>query len=131
MSPLEQRLRKEVDGEVLFDAASRGRYSTDASIYQVEPLGIAIPRTEEAARIAIAVAASEGVPILPRGAGSSQCGQTVGAALVVDDAKYLNRLIECDPAARTAVVQPGIVLDHLNALLRKHGLWYPVDVSSF
>ena len=130
MSPLERRLRKEVDGEVLFDAASRGRYSTDASIYQIEPVGIVIPRTEEAARTAIAVAASEGVPILPRGAGSSQCGQTVGAALVVDDAKYLNRLLECDPKARTAVVQPGIVLDHLNALLRKHGLWFPVDVST-
>ncbi|MSQ54026.1 MAG: FAD-binding oxidoreductase [Betaproteobacteria bacterium] len=130
MSPLAERLRREVDGEVLFDAASRGRYSTDASIYQVEPIGVVVPRTEEAARNAIAVAASEGVPILPRGAGSSQCGQTVGAALVLDDSKYLNRLIECDPAGRVAVVQPGIVLDRLNAELRRHGLWYPVDVST-
>ena len=130
MSPLEARLRREVDGEILFDTASRGRYSTDASIYQVEPVGVVVPKSEEAARTAIAVAAAEGVPILPRGAGSSQCGQAVGAALVIDATKYLNRLLECDPQAKSAVVQPGIVLDHLNAALRSHGLWYPVDVST-
>jgi FAD/FMN-containing dehydrogenase len=129
-SALAQRLRKEVDGEVLFDAASRGRYSTDASIYQVEPIGVVVPRTEEAARSAIAVAVDAGIPVLPRGAGSSQCGQTVGAALVIDHSKHLNKLIEVDPAARVAVVQPGIVLDSLNAQLRKHGLWFPVDVST-
>jgi FAD/FMN-containing dehydrogenase len=82
---LAQRLRKNVDGEVLFDAASRGRYSTDASIYQVEPIGVVVPRSAEAARTAIAIAAEAGVPVLPRGAGSSQCGQAVGAALVIDD----------------------------------------------
>ncbi|MGE0874398.1 MAG: FAD-binding and (Fe-S)-binding domain-containing protein [Burkholderiales bacterium] len=130
MSTLEARLRREVDGEVLFDAATRARYATDASIYQIEPLGVVVPRSEEAARAAIAVAAGEGVPILPRGAGSSQCGQAVGAALVIDDTKHLNGLLECDVAARTAVVQPGIVLDQLNAALRPHGLWYPVDVST-
>jgi FAD/FMN-containing dehydrogenase/Fe-S oxidoreductase len=129
-SGLAARLRKEVDGEVLFDAASRGRYSTDASIYQVEPVGVVVPRTPEAARTAIALAAGEGVPILPRGAGSSQCGQAVGAALVIDDSKYLNRLVEVDAAARSALVQPGIVLDALNAKLRAHGLWFPVDVST-
>jgi FAD/FMN-containing dehydrogenase/Fe-S oxidoreductase len=129
-SALAQRLRKEVDGEVLFDAASRGRYSTDASIYQVEPIGVVVPRTEEAARSAIAVAVDAGIPVLPRGAGSSQCGQTVGAALVIDHSKHLNKLIEVDPAGRAAVVQPGMVLDSLNAQLRKHGLWFPVDVST-
>jgi FAD/FMN-containing dehydrogenase/Fe-S oxidoreductase len=127
---LAARLRREVDGEVLFDAASRGRYSTDASIYQIEPVGVVVPRTPEAARAAIAVAAAEGVPILPRGAGSSQCGQAVGAALIIDSTKYLNRVIEVDTGARTALVQPGIVLDTLNAELRKHGLWFPVDVST-
>jgi FAD/FMN-containing dehydrogenase/Fe-S oxidoreductase len=127
---LAQQLRKEVDGEVLFDAASRGRYSTDASIYQVEPIGIVVPRTPEAARTAMAIAAGQGVPILPRGAGSSQCGQAVGAALVIDDSKYLNQLLEVDAAARTAIVQPGIVLDALNAKLRAYNLWYPVDVST-
>ena len=129
-SALAARLRREVDGEVLFDAASRGRYSTDASIYQIEPIGVVVPRSAEAARAAIAIAAAEGVPVLPRGAGSSQCGQTVGAALVIDDSKYLTRLIEVDAEARTALVQPGLVLDALNAKLRAHGLWFPVDVST-
>ena len=129
-SALAQRLRNEVDGAVLFDAASRGRYSTDASIYQIEPIGVVIPRTPEAARTAMAIAAEQGVPILPRGAGSSQCGQTVGAALVIDDSKFLTRLLEVDAVARTALVQPGIVLDALNAQLRSHQLWFPVDVST-
>ncbi|MCC6212620.1 MAG: FAD-binding protein [Burkholderiales bacterium] len=129
-SALAARLRREVEGEVLFDAASRGRYSTDASIYQVEPIGVVVPRTPEAARTAMAIAADAAVPILPRGAGSSQCGQTVGAALVIDDSKYLDRLLEVDSAARTALVQPGLVLDALNAKLRPHGLWFPVDVST-
>jgi len=127
---LATRLRKAVDGEVLFDAASRGRYSTDASIYQIEPVGVVVPRSAEAARAAIAVAADMGVPILPRGAGSSQCGQTVGAALVIDTSKYLNSLIELDAAAGTAWVQPGMVLDTLNAALRPQRLWFPVDVST-
>ena len=129
-SLLAQRLRKEVDGEVLFDAASRGRYSTDASIYQIEPIGVVVPRSAEAVRTAMAIAADAGVPVLPRGAGSSQCGQTVGAALVIDDSKYLNKLLEVDTAVRTALVQPGIVLDALNAKLRPSGLWFPVDVST-
>ena len=127
-SSLAERLRKEVDGEVMFDAASRGRYSTDASIYQVEPLGIVVPRSEEAARAAISIAAEQGVPILPRGAGSSQCGQAVGAALVIDHTKYLNKIVEIGESH--AVVQPGVVLDQLNAALRKHGKWFPVDVST-
>jgi FAD/FMN-containing dehydrogenase/Fe-S oxidoreductase len=129
-SSLATRLRKEVDGEVLFDAGSRGRYSTDASIYQVEPLGVVLPRSEEAARAAIAIAAAEGIPILPRGAGSSQCGQAVGAALIIDHTKYLNKVLEVDPKGMRAVVQPGVVLDALNAQLRAQGLWFPVDVST-
>ena len=127
---LAERLRREVDGEVLFDAASRGRYSTDASIYQIEPIGVVVPRTAEAARVAIAVAAEQGMPILPRGAGSSQCGQAVGAALVIDHTKYLDQVIKLDIENRVAVVQPGIVLDSLNTKLRAHGLWFPVDVST-
>src|SRR4029077_2272937 len=129
-SSLAARLRKELDGEVLFDAGSRGRYSTDASIYQVEPLGIVLPRSEEAARAAIAIAAEEGIPILPRGAGSSQCGQAVGAALIIDHTKYLNRIIEKSIEQNVVVVQPGVVLDQLNAALRPHGVWCPVDVST-
>ena len=129
-SSLETRLRKELDAEVMFDAASRGRYSTDASIYQVQPVGIVVPRSEEAARAAIAIAVEAGIPILPRGAGSSQCGQAVGEALIIDHTKYLNRVLQVDPEIRRAIVQPGIVLDTLNAQLRKHGLWFPVDVST-
>src|SRR5262245_62065621 len=129
-SSLAARLRKELDAEVMFDAANRGRYSTDASIYQLQPVGIVVPRSEEAARGAIAIAAAEGVPILPRGAGSSQCGQAVGEALVIDHTKYLNRVLEIDPQACAAVVQPGVVLDTLNGQLRPHGLWFPVDVST-
>jgi FAD/FMN-containing dehydrogenase/Fe-S oxidoreductase len=125
---LAARMRKELDAEILFDRASRGRYSTDASIYQVEPIGIVVPRTEEAARAAISIAADAGVPILPRGAGSSQCGQAVGAALMIDHTKYLHRILEVD--GERALVQPGVVLDQLNAALRPRGLWFPVDVST-
>src|SRR5437762_3224543 len=127
-SSLAARLRKEIEGEVMFDAASRGRYSTDASIYQVEPLGVVVPRTEEAARTALAIALESGVPVLPRGAGSSQCGQAVGAALIIDHTKFLNRVVEVD--GERAIVQPGVVLDRLNAELRSRGLWFPVDVST-
>ncbi len=129
-SVLAQRLQRQVDGEVLFDAFSRGRYSTDASIYQIEPIGVVVPRTEDAARIALQIAAEEGVPILPRGAGTSQCGQTVGAALVIDCSKSLNGVIEFDAGMREVTVQPGMVLDRLNAFLRPHQLWFPVDVST-
>ncbi len=127
---LETRLAREFDGEVHFDAAARGRYSTDASIYQVMPIGVAIPRTPDAAIVALQIAVEAGVPILPRGAGTSQCGQTVGEALVIDASKFLNGVIEVDAAARRAVVEPGVVLDQLNAKLRPLGLWYPVDVST-
>src|SRR3972149_3138458 len=129
-SSLAARLRREVDGEVLFDAASRGRYSTDASIYQIEPIGVVVPRTEEAACVALQIAADEGVPILPRGAGSSQCGPTGGGGLVLDKSKHLDKVIEFDAGRREAIVQPGLVLDRLNARLKPHGLWFPVDVST-
>src|SRR5450755_4387419 len=127
---LAARLAREVDGEVLFDSASRARYATDASIYQVIPVGIVVPRNVEAAIAAMQIAAEEGVAILPRGAGTSQCGQTVGEALVIDDSKYLNRVLEVDAASRRAVVEPGKVLDTLNAELRALGLWFPIDVST-
>jgi FAD/FMN-containing dehydrogenase/Fe-S oxidoreductase len=129
-SALAARLKREVKGEVLFDAASRGRYSTDASIYQIEPLGVVVPRTEDDALAAFRVAVDEGVPVLARGGGTSQCGQTVGAALVIDHSKHLNQILQFDRDARTVTVQPGVVLDQLNAYLKPHGLWYPVDVST-
>ena len=131
LDALEARLRREIKGEVLFDAFSRGRYSTDASIYQIDPLGVVVPRTADEAVARAEIAAEAGVPILPRGAGTSQCGQTVGAALVIDSSKHLNRAARASTRPRrTAWVEPGIVLDDLNARLKPHGLWYPVDVST-
>ncbi|EWH01647.1 hypothetical protein Q427_12880 [Halomonas sp. BC04] len=130
VTELAARLCRELEGEVLFDHASRGRYSTDASIYQVMPLGVVIPRSQEDLALALAIARDAGAPVLPRGAGTSQCGQTVGEALVIDTTRFLNQVIEFDAEARTAVVEPGIVLDHLNAWLKPHGLWFPVDVST-
>ena len=129
-SALAARLKREIRGEVLFDAASRGRYSTDASIYQIEPVGVVVPATEEDALAAFRIAIDEGVPVLPRGGGTSQCGQTVAAALVIDHSRHLNQVLAFDREARTVAVQPGVVLDQLNAYLKPHGLWYPVDVST-
>ena len=81
-SALARRLRNELEGEVLFDAFSRGRYSTDASIYQIEPIGVVVPRHQQDIVHAIQIAAEEGIAVLPRGGGTSQIGQTVGTALV-------------------------------------------------
>ncbi len=128
---LASRLRAAVQGDVLFDRAARGRYSTDASIYQIEPVGVLIPKTQEDVRASPSTsAASFACLMLPRGAGSSQCGQTVGAALVIDHSKHLNGIVSFDKDAQTVTVEPGIVLDALNAWLRPHGLWFPVDVST-
>ncbi|HVY42032.1 MAG TPA: FAD-linked oxidase C-terminal domain-containing protein [Hyphomicrobiaceae bacterium] len=127
---LAARLRREIEGEVLFDAFSRGRYATDASIYQIEPIGVVVPRTEADVAIAAQIAREEGVPLLPRGGGTSQSGQTVGRALVIDFTRHLNKVIATDAAQRTCTVEPGIVLDELNRQLRPTGLWFPVDVST-
>ncbi len=127
---LAARLRREIEGEVLFDAYSRGRYSTDASIYQIEPIGVVLPRNEQDVVRAIQIAAEEGVPVLPRGGGTSQIGQTVGEALVLDTSKHQNRIHSFDPGAATVCVEPGLVLDQLNRFLKPHGLFFPVDVST-
>jgi len=127
---LAARLRRELEGEVLFDAFSRGRYSTDASIYQIEPVGVALPRSEQDVVRAIQIAGDAGIPVLPRGGGTSQTGQTVGEALVLDTSKYLNAMVSFDPGAATVCVEPGLVLDQLNKFLKPHGLFYPVDVST-
>src|SRR5574343_28719 len=118
---LERRLRAETRGAVMFDVASRGRYATDASIYQIRPVGVFVPETADDIATAIAIARETGVPVLPRGGGTSQCGQTVGAALVIDTSKHLRQVLSVDPEARTATVEPGLVLDHLNAQLKSHG----------
>src|SRR3954447_15001978 len=129
-SRLETRLRSELRGEVLFDRFSRGRYSTDASIYQIEPLGVAVPRDKQDVTAALAIAREEGVPVLPRGGGTSQCGQTVARALVLDCSKFMDGVVALDTDARRVRVQPGAVMERLNARLRQHKLWFPVDVST-
>ena len=126
---LAARLRREIEGEVWFDPASRGRYSTDASIYQIEPIGVVAPRSAEDIEHAIAICREAGAPVLARGAGTSQCGQTVGEAVVVDTSRHLDRVLGFDEASRRVTVQPGIVLDRLNAWLKSKGLFFPVDVS--
>ncbi|WP_310645506.1 FAD-linked oxidase C-terminal domain-containing protein [Limnohabitans sp.] len=127
---LAARLRAETQGDVLFSAADRGRYATDASIYQVTPVGVFVPRHAHEVPIALEICRDLGVPIVPRGGGTSQCGQTTGAGLVIDHSKHVRHMIHLNLAERTVEVEPGMVLDHLNAQLKAHGLWFPVDVST-
>ncbi|MFQ3453982.1 FAD-linked oxidase C-terminal domain-containing protein [Bradyrhizobium sp. UFLA01-814] len=129
-SSLEQRLRSELAGDVFFDAFNRGRYATDASFYQIMPAGVVVPRTVDEALRTLAIVRDAGRIVTPRGGGTSQCGQTVNDGIVVDLSKHLNRVLSLDVEHRTCVVEPGIVLDDLNRQLRKHGLWFPVDVST-
>src|SRR5215467_11660107 len=124
------RLGEVMRGDVLFDAFTRGRYSTDASIYQIEPIGVALPQDADDIVAAIALAREDGFPIIARGGGSSQNGQPLGEAVVMDTSRYMNRVLEVDPVAGTATVQPGIVLDELNRQLRPTGWCFPVDVST-
>ncbi|RZW25422.1 MAG: FAD-binding oxidoreductase [Desulfobulbaceae bacterium] len=130
MKGLEQNLRKDISGEVYFDLISRGRYATDASHYQVMPDGVVVPKSHQDVLAVIEHAKKAGIPVLARGSGSSQCGQTVNRGLVIDHTKYLNRILEFDATGRRCLVEPGIVLDELNHFLRPHGLWFPVDVST-
>ncbi len=119
---LETALRHAVDGEVRFDAGSRGAYATDASNYRQVPIGVVIPRSVEAATRAVAICREHGAPVLSRGGGTSLGGQCTNTAVVVDWTKYCNRLLSVDPEARTCVVEPGIVLDELNRQLAGYGL---------
>ncbi len=125
---LAKRLRQETSGEVMTDTASRGRYATDASIYQAMPVAVFVPKTAEDIANAIQIAAELKVPVLPRGGGTSQCGQTTGAALVIDNTKYFCNILDLNVDKGYVEVEPGMVLDHLNGSLKQHGLWYPVDV---
>jgi len=129
-SNLAARLRRETQSHVLFSLADRGRYATDASIYQMQPIGVVVPKTMADVETTIAIAREEGVPVLPRGAGTSQCGQTVNRAIVIDCSRHLRNVLAIDPAARTILVEPGLVLSHLNAALKPHGLFFPVDPST-
>src|SRR6516162_9428268 len=124
------RLRRESRAEVYFDRPTRGLYSTDASLYQIEPLGVVVPRTASDVVATVSIAAEERIAILPRGAATSLSGQTVGAAIVIDFSKYLNRIGVVDRDAMTVRVEPGVVLDQLNAHLKPLGLMFGPDVST-
>ena len=129
-SQLFSRLSKNIEGDVLFDAFNRGRYSTDASIYQIDPVGVVLPKTEQDLVSAVEISVDSGVPILARGGGTSQCGQTVNEAVVIDCSRYLNKILDFNVEQKTIKVQPGLVLDHLNTFLKPHGLFFPVDIST-
>jgi FAD/FMN-containing dehydrogenase/Fe-S oxidoreductase len=126
---LARKLARAVEGEVRFDAFTRGLYSTDASHYQIEPLGVVFPRSARDVEAVMGIARADGVPVLPRGGGTSQCGQTVGRAIVVDTSRHLTGVAEL-LADGTVEVEPGVVLDELNARLRRQGVWFPVDPST-
>src|SRR5258708_36661584 len=125
---LERRLGAAITGDVFFDPFNRGRYATDASFYQIMPLGVVVPRSLDEALRALAICRNDGRIVPPRGGGTSQCGQTVNDGIVIDFSKHLNRIISLDVGNRSCVVEPGIVLDDLNRQLKKHGVWFPVDV---
>ena len=113
-----------------FDRLSRALYATDASVYQIEPLGVVVPRTREDVVRTVEIAARHRVSITARGGGTSQAGQAIGAGLLLDTSKYLNRILEVNAAERWAWIEPGVVLDELNAQLRPHGLRFAPDIST-
>jgi FAD/FMN-containing dehydrogenase len=127
---LARALRQHLAGEVRFDDTSRRLYSTDASIYQVTPLGVVIPRTPADLVAAVQIAAEQEVPIVPRGGGTSLSGQSIGPGLVIDCSKYLNQILDIDPGARVARVQPGVVLAQFNRALAVHGLQFGPEVAT-
>ena len=127
---LERRLSQALQGDVRFDAFTRGRYATDASIYQIIPQGVAFPRDEADIAAALQIAAEHGVPVIARGGGTSQNGQPIGDALILDMSRHFNGVRGYDREARTVTVAPGLVLEALNTRLRKDGLFFPVEPST-
>lgn len=130
LQKLAPALRSAVEGNVLTDELSLGIYATDASIYEIAPALVVVPKTRADVVHAVALAAEHGVPVLPRGGGTSLAGQTVGAALVIDFSKHLNKILEVDPEARWARVEPGLVRDELNAALAEHRLHFAPDPAT-
>ncbi len=127
---LAQRLVGRMQGGVAADPFTCGRYATDASIYQIMPLAVAFPRDAGDVAAALEAARAEGVPVIARGGGTSQNGQPIGAGLVLDFSRHFNGLLELDVAARRVRVEPGMVLERLNARLRAEGLFFPVEPST-
>src|SRR5437868_10764278 len=127
---LYQALKARVTGEVRFDRASRLMYSTDASIYEIEPIGVVLPRTHEDVFATMEIARDFKVPVLPRGAGTSLAGQTVGEAVVIDMSKYLNRVLEVNKEEQWAIVEPGVVQEQFNLHLKPLGYLFGPDTAT-
>ena len=127
---LRRQLEEQIAGEVRFDAVSRALYSTDASVYQMHPLGVVIAKSREDIVRTVNLSRAHGVSITARGGGTSQAGQAIGHGLQLDTSKYFNRILELNVDERWAIVEPGIVLDELNAQLKPHGLRFAPDIST-
>ena len=127
---LRRALATEFTGETHFDKVSRALYSTDASVYQIEPVGVVVPRSRNDLIRLVTICAAFRCPITMRGGGTSQAGQAIGPGLVVDTSKYLRAILDLNVAERWARVEPGLVLDELNAHLKPHGLRFAPDIST-
>ena len=130
MDDLQRDLERVIEGEVRFDRVSRALYSTDASVYQIEPQAVVLPRSRDDVVRLVRIAAAHRCPITARGGGTSQAGQAIGAGIVLDTSKYLNQILEVNAAERWAWVEPGVVLDELNAALKPHDLRFAPDIST-
>jgi len=127
---LRGELERQIEGEIRFDLVSRALYSTDASVYQIEPLGVVVPRSRDDLVRLVRICSEFRCPLTMRGGGTSQAGQAIGAGLIVDTSKYLDRVLELNAAERWVRVEPGIVLDELNSQLKPHGLRFAPDIST-
>ena len=127
---LRRDLESVIEGEVRFDTISRALYSTDASVYQIEPLGVVVAKSRDDVVRTVTICAKHRCPLTMRGGGTSQAGQAIGSGVIVDTSKYFNRILEVNPAERWARVEPGVVLDELNAALRPHNLRFAPDIST-
>ncbi|MEU9570096.1 FAD-binding and (Fe-S)-binding domain-containing protein [Streptomyces massasporeus] len=130
MTDLEAQLRAVVRGEVGFDVTSRALTTMDASNYRRVPVGVVAPRDADDVAAVLAVCREHGVPVVARGGGTSIAGQATGTGVVLDFTRHMNRLVALDPEARTAVVQPGLVLDRLQEAAAPHGLRFGPDPST-
>src|SRR5579859_7577716 len=127
---LAAELRAAITGEVRFDAGTRALYAVDGSNYRQVPIGVVIPRTIDEVVQTVALARRHGAPLLARGGGTSLAGQSCNVAVIIDFSKYLNRIIELNPAEKYAWVEPGCVLDHLRLRANQHGLTFGPDPST-
>lgn len=127
---LAQDLGRALDGEIGFDPYTRHLFSRDASMYSILPLGVVFPRHADDVAAAVALAGTYGVPVLPRGGGTSLAGQTIGPGLVLDLSRHMHRIVEIDAGERVARVQPGVVQDQLNRAAAAHGLMFGPDTST-